>query len=58
MTLYEKQTEYRDQLRMESREVITEIVQKINANGYDNPVLEEKLKALSKRLSRTTGKDL
>ena len=54
--LYEKQTEYRDKLRVESGELISEIGQQIESGGYENPVLEEKLKTLAHRLSRTKGK--
>jgi len=56
LSLYEKETEYRDQLRTDSKVLIAEIVQKVNSNGYDNPVLEEKLTHLSVRLSKTKGK--
>ena len=53
---YQQQTEYRDQLRLQSRENISEIVAQINAGSYQNPRIEELLIQLSDRLSRTTGK--
>ena len=53
---YQQQTEYRDQLRLQSRENISEIVAEINAGTYQNPRIEELLLQLSDRLSRTTGK--
>ena len=56
LSVYEKQTEYRDRLRSDSRTLIAEIIKKINIGGYENPVLEEKLKTLAYRLSRTSGK--
>lgn len=56
ISIYQKQTEYRDQLRQKSRESISEIVAQINAGEYQNPRIEELLLQLSDRLSRTTGK--
>lgn len=53
---YQQQTEYRDQLRLQSRENISEIVAQINAGTYRNPQIEEMLIRLADRLSRTTGK--
>lgn len=53
---YKKQTEHRDALRSGSREVIAEIVSKINSGTYDNPKLEEMLLQLADRLSKTSGK--
>ena len=56
LCVYEKQTEHRDALRLHSREVIAEIVSKINSGTYDNPKLEEMLLQLADRLSKTSGK--
>lgn len=56
LSVYEKQTAHRDTLRQHSRELIAEIVSKINAGVYDNPVLEDKLSSLADALSRTSGK--
>ena len=56
ISVYQKQTEHRDELRKVSRERIEEIVRLINEGGYDNPVVEEKLALLAERLSRTKGK--
>ena len=53
---YQQETQYRDQLRDQGRESISEIVAKINAGTYRNPEVEELLVQLSDRLSRTTGK--
>ena len=53
---YQQQTEYRDQLRQQGRESISDIVAQINAGTYQNPRIEELLLQLSDRLSRTTGK--
>lgn len=54
--VYEKQNEYRDELKVNSREVIAEIISKINSGIYDNPKLEEMLLNLADRLSKTSGK--
>ncbi|RKJ38835.1 hypothetical protein D7X94_14815 [Acutalibacter sp. 1XD8-33] len=56
LCIYEKQTEHRNRLRSESRDVLAEIVSQINAGGYSNPHLEELLLQLARRLSRTKGK--
>lgn len=55
-SIYEKQTEHRNALRAQSREVIAEIVYRINSGTYDNPVIENKLLELADRLSKTSGK--
>lgn len=54
--IYQRQTEHRDALRSGSREVIAEIVSKINSGTYDNPKLEEMLLQLADRLSKISGK--
>ncbi|MEE1002533.1 MAG: MobP3 family relaxase [Acutalibacteraceae bacterium] len=54
--IYEKQTEHRDELKANSKELIVEIVSEINNDVYDNPKLEEMLLNLADRLSKTSGK--
>lgn len=56
LCLYEKQTEHRDGLRMESRSRIEEIISAINEGKYDNPKVEELFLKLADRLSNTSGK--
>ena len=56
LCIYEKQTEHRNQLRSESKDVLAEIASQVNAGGYSNPYLEELLVQLAQRLSRTKGK--
>lgn len=56
ISIYEKQTEYRDELKVNSREVIAEIISSVNSGVYDNPKLEEMLLTLADRLSKTSGK--
>lgn len=53
---YQRQTGIRDELRTESRERISKIVEQINDGFYDNPALEELLLKLVDKLSRTSGK--
>lgn len=55
LCVYEKQTEHRNELKVQSREVIGEIVSKINTGVYENPKLEEMLLQLASRLSKTKG---
>ena len=56
LCIYEKQTEHRNRLRSESKDILSEIVSQINAGGYSNPQLEDLLLQLARRLSRTKGK--
>ena len=56
LCIYEKQTEHRNRLRSESKDVLAEIVSQINAGRYSDPHLEELLVQLARRLSRTKGK--
>ena len=56
LAVYEQQTQYRDQLRTDSREMMAEIVKQMNAGTFQNPVLEEKLRTLAIRLSKISGK--
>ena len=56
LSIYEKQTEHRNALRAQSRDVISEIVSRINSGAYDNPAVETKLLELADRLSKTSGK--
>lgn len=55
-SIFEKQMEYRNTLRHESRELIAKIVAQINSGVYHNPVVEAKLVELADRLSKTKGK--
>lgn len=56
ISIYQKQTEYRDRLRQSSKERVAQIVEEINNGYYSNPQVEELLIRLSKRLANTTGK--
>ena len=56
ISIYQKQSEQRDILRADSRELIADIVSKINDGSYDNKVVEELLVKLADRLSKTSGK--
>ena len=54
--IYEKQTEYRDMLRSESKEMIAEIVRRINDKRYENETLELMLTTLAEKLQKHKGK--
>lgn len=56
LSVYEKQMEHRNALRAQSRDLIAEIVSRINSGTYDNPAVETKLLELADRLSKTSGK--
>ena len=56
LSIYEKQTEQRDELRAESKQILSEIVAGINKGMYDNLPLEEKIVALSEQLNKTSGR--
>ena len=53
---YKKQTEHRDALKVQSREVLAELIAKINGGTYDDPQVEDLLQTLAKRLAVTNGK--
>ena len=54
--IYEKQTEYRDELRAESKEKIAEIIRRINGKKYENETIELMLKTLVEKLQKHKGK--
>lgn len=54
--IYENQTEYRDELRAESKEKIAEIIREINGKKYENETLELMLKTLAEKLQKHKGK--
>ena len=54
--IYEKQTEYRDELRAESKEKIAEIIREINGIKYENETIELMLKTLAEKLQKHKGK--
>lgn len=54
--IYEKQTEYRDELRAESKEKIAEIIRGINGKKCKNETLELMLKTLAEKLQKHKGK--
>lgn len=56
LCVYEKQTEYRNELREKSRDLLLELVARIRSEGYENDRVEEKLLLLAMRLSKTKGK--
>lgn len=53
---YKKQTEHCDALKMQSRDILSELIAKINSGTYDNPQVEALLQVLAKRLAVTNGK--
>mgnify|MGYP000464249255 FL=1 len=54
--IYEKQTEYRGELRAESKEKIAEIIRGINGKKYENETIELMLKTLAEKLQKHKGK--
>ncbi len=54
--IYKKQTEFRNTLRHRSKEIISEIISRINTDGYENPKIEELFLRLADKLSKTGGK--
>lgn len=45
---YKKQTEHRDALKVQSRDILSELIAKINGGTYDNPQVEDLLQTLAK----------
>lgn len=56
LCIYEKQTEHRDKLRAEARDIVEDLVSNINCEIYVNASIQHKLLELADRLSKTKGK--
>lgn len=56
LCIYERQTEHRDKLRAESRDIVEDLVSKINSEIYISASIQNKLLELADRLSKTKGK--
>ena len=56
ISIYKEQTVYRDDLRLQSRELLEKIVQQINAGGYENKKAEQLLTELAKKMESYSGK--
>ena len=56
LSVYQKQTEYRDELKSASKENISAIIEKINTGCYDNPKTEDLIVKLAARLDKVKGK--
>ena len=54
--IYEQQTQRRDELKNESRDVLLELMKEMKSGTVENPKIEELLLHLSERLKSTTGK--
>lgn len=54
--IYEKQTEHRDKLRAEAKDIVEDLVSKINSEIYISASIQHKLLELADRLSKTKGK--
>ena len=56
LQIYQKQSDLRDELRQESRDRITEIVDAINHGSFDNPQMQMMLMQLADKLAKAKGK--
>lgn len=56
LCIYEKQTQHRDRLRAEARDIVDDLVSKINSEIYINSSIQNKLLELADKLSKTNGK--
>ena len=56
ISIYKEQTVHRDDLRLQSRELLEKIVQQINAGGYENKKVEQLLTELAKKMESYSGK--
>lgn len=56
VSVYERQTTHRDELRRVSREKIAALVEQINQSGCENPQVELLLRELARRLDQVKGK--
>lgn len=56
LCIYERQSEHRDKLRAEARDIVEDLVSKINLEIYISASIQHKLLELADRLSKTSGK--
>lgn len=56
LQIYQKQTDLRDELRQESRDQLSAIVDEINYGSFDNPQMQMMLVQLADRLAKVKGK--
>lgn len=56
ISIYQKQTEHRDRLRAEARDIVEDLVSKSNSEIYISASIQHKLLELADRLSKTKGK--
>ena len=56
ISIYQKQTGYRDTLRKQGAEIIADIIRRINSGESINPVIGEMLYRLNDRLQKTNSK--
>lgn len=56
ISIYQKQTEHRDTLRAEARDIVADIVAKVNSEIYISASLQQKLLKLAEKLTKTDGK--
>lgn len=56
ISIYQKQTEHRDKLRAEARDIVEDLVSNINSEIYISASIQHKLLELADRLSKTKGK--
>lgn len=56
LCIYERQTEHRDKLRADAKDIVDDLVANINCEIYVNASIQHKLLELADRLSKTKGK--
>lgn len=56
LCIYERQTEHRDKLRAEARDIVEDLVSKINSEIYISASIQHKLLELADRFSKTKSK--
>ena len=56
LCIYERQTEHRDKLRAEARDIVEDLFSKINSEIYISASIQNKLLELADKLSKTKGK--
>lgn len=56
LCIYERQSEHRDNLRAEAKDIVEDLVENINCEIYVSASIQHKLLELADRLSKTKGK--
>lgn len=58
LQVYVEQTNHRNELTQRSRDILSDIISRINSDGYDNPIVTDLLLKLSEQMKHHKGKKI